>query len=190
MNSTTTARKIRSFSADASPGRVTADFFTDSHRYSASVVVYKRHLVDVLGDRMTDYLDLADVYISRNNNPGEIIHTSRWGTLVKAEINFIMLSSETQATSKERFYSPQRTSRQIFLTVPFFEIEGLFQWLGDLEIKKLMATDIQKFLPVLKVNATNPFFPESTFQGPTALVNKARIQTLCISNDINGRTAS
>jgi hypothetical protein len=190
MNNATPMRKIRSFSADASPDRVTGDFFTDSHRFSASVVVYKRHLVDVLGDRMTDYLDLVDVYVSRNNDPGEIIHTARWGTLVKAEINFIILSSETQAISKERFYSPHRTSRQIFLTVPFFEIQGLFQWLGDLEIKKLMATDTQKFLPVLKVNATNPFFPEFNLQGPMALVNKAKIETICISNGPNGRMTS
>jgi hypothetical protein len=190
MNNATTMSKIRSFSGGASPGRVTADFFTDSHRFSASIVVYKRHLIDVLGDRMTDYLDLVDVYVSRNNNPGEIVHTSKWGTLVKEEINFIVLSNQTQAISKERFYSPHRTSRQIFLTVPFFEIEGLFQWMGDLEIKKLMATDIQKFLPILNVNATNPYFPDLNFQGPTALVNKAKIQTLCISNGTNGRTSS
>ena len=174
--------KIHSLSEGSSPGRVTADFFTDSHRFSASVVVYKRRLVDVLADRMTNFLDLVDVYASRNNNPGEIVHTYQRGSLVKEEINFIVLSSEAQAISKERFYSPSRTSRQIFLTVPFFEIRGLFQWMGELDIKKLMATDIQKFLPILEVNATNPFYPEFNFQGPTALINKAKIQTLCISN--------
>jgi len=173
--------KIHSFSAGSSPVRVTADFFTDSHRFSASVVVYKRRLVDVLADQMTNFLDLVDVYVSRNNDPGEIVHTYERGSLVKEEINFIVLPTETQAISKERFYSPNRTSRQIFLTVPFFEIRGLFQWMGDLDIKKLMATDTQKFLPILNVNAANPFYPEVNFQGPTALVNKAKIQTLCIS---------
>ena len=98
--------KIHSFSAGSSPGRVTADFFTDSHRFSASVVVYKRRLVDVLADQMTNFLDLVDVYVSRNNNPGEIVHTYQRGSLVKEEINFIVLPSEAQAISKERFYSP------------------------------------------------------------------------------------
>ena len=174
--------KIRSLAAGSSSDRVTADFFTDSHRFSASVVVYKRRLVDVLADRMTNYLDLVDVYVSRNNNPGEIVHTYQRGSLVKEEINFIVLPTETQAISKERFFSPNRTSREIFLTVPFFEIRGLFQWMGELDIKKLMATDTQKFLPILEANAANPFYPKANFQGPTALVNKAKIQTICISN--------
>jgi hypothetical protein len=34
------------------------------------------------------------------------------------------------------------------------------------------------------VNAANPFYPEVNFQGPTALVNKAKIQTLCISKSV------
>ena len=173
---------IRSISQGTSPGRVTADFFTDSHRFSASVVVYKRRLVDVLADRMTNYLDLVDIYVSRNNNPGEIVDTYHRGALVKEEINFIVLSTETQAISKEKFYSPTRTARPIFVTVPFFEIHGLFQWMGDLDIKKLMAADTLKFLPILNVNATNPFYPDHDFQGPTALVNKTKIQTLCLND--------
>ena len=88
MNNATPTSKIRSFSTGISPGRVTADFFTDSHRFSASVVVYKRHLVDVLGDRMTDFLDLVDVYVSLNNNPNEIVHTSR-----QCRVNFGKLLS-------------------------------------------------------------------------------------------------
>ena len=56
--------------------------------------------------------------------------------------------------------------------------------MGDLDVKKLMATDTQKFLPILNVNAANPFYPEVNFQGPTALVNKAKIQTLCISKSV------
>jgi hypothetical protein len=174
--------KIRSISGPTSPGRVTADFFTDSHRFSASVVVYKRRLIDVLSDRMTNYLDLVDIYVSRNNNPGDIISTYQKGSLVKEEINFIVLSSETQAISKERFYSPSRVSMPIFITVPFFEIQGKFQWMGDLDVKKILTAETQKFLPVLEASATNPFFPEYSFQGPTALVNKAKVEMLCIGD--------
>lgn len=172
-----------SSSSSVSPGRVTADFFTDSHRFSANVVIYKRRLIDVLADKMTNYLDLVDIYVSRNNSPGEIIGTYQRGSLVKEEINFVVFSSETQAISKERFYTSTRTGRPIFLTVPFFEIGGLFQWMGELDIKKLMATDTQTFLPILDAKATNPFYPEVSFEGPTALVNKSRIEILCIGDN-------
>lgn len=165
-----------------SPGRVTADFFTGTYRLSASVMVYKRRLIDVLGDRMTDYLDLVDIYVSRIKNPGEIIATHQKGSLVKEEINFILLSSEAEATSKERFYVPTRASLPIFVTVPYFEIHGNFQWLSDLDVKKVMATEVQKFLPILEGTAVNSLFPSVTFAGPVLLVNKIKIELLCLGS--------
>jgi hypothetical protein len=64
-------------------GRVTADFFTDSHRFSASIVVFKRQLIDVLSDKLTAYMDLVDIYVSRINKPGDIVGTYKRGSLVK-----------------------------------------------------------------------------------------------------------
>lgn len=160
--------------------KATADFFTVSYRLSATVQTFKRRLVDVLSDRMTDYLDLTDVYVSRINKPGEIIGTYAKGSLVKEEINFILLSSEAESIPKERFYTPNRKNRPFFTTVPSFEINGQFQWLGDVEVKKILATDTHKFLTVLNGTATNSMYPEVTFQGPAILVNKSKIEMLCI----------
>lgn len=160
-------------------GRVTADFFTASYRFSASVIVYKRRLVDVLGDQITDYLDMVDVYVSRINNPGDIVATYQKGSLVKKEINFVLLSDETEGISKERFYA-SRENLPIFLSVPSFEVTGELQWgRTEMDVKKLLTADTQKFLPILEATATNSFFPQVTFQGPIVLVNKAKIQVLC-----------
>jgi hypothetical protein len=160
-------------------GRVTADFFTASYRFSASVIVYKRRLVDVLGDQISDYLDMVDIYVSRINSPGDIVATYQKGALVKKEINFIMLSTEAEGISKERFYAG-RENLPIFMSIPSFEVTGQIQWgRADLDVKKLMGSDSQKFLPILEATATSSFFPEVSFQGPLALVNKTKIQVLC-----------
>jgi len=166
----------------SSAGKVTADFFTGSYRLSATVLVFKRRLIDMLGDRTTDYLDLVDIYISRINSPGNIVATYQKGSLVKREISFIVLSSETESISKDKFYAPNRVSVPVFVTVPSFEISGKFQWLGDLEVKKIMATDTQKFLPILEGTARNAHFPEVAFQGPAVLVNKDQIHVLCMGD--------
>lgn len=173
-----------------STGRVTADFFTGSYRLSASVLVYKRRLVDILGDRTTDYLDLVDIYVSRINSPGNIVATYQRGSLVKHYVNFILLSSETESVSKDRFYTPNRVSLPIFITVPSFEIEGQFQWMGDLEIKKILATDVQTFLPILDATARNAHFPQVTFKGPAILVNKSKVEMLCIGDTKNPPAAA
>jgi len=162
-----------------SAGRVTADFFAGSYRYSASVIVYKRRLIDVLTDRTTDYLEMVDLYVSRINTPGDIVATYPKGSLVKSAIDFIVLPTETEGISKERFYG-NRTNLPLFLSVPSFEIMGKVQWgQSELNLKKLLAADTQKFIPILEVTATNSMVPKVTFTGPMALVNKSRIQIMC-----------
>ena len=163
--------------------RATADFFTGSYRLSATVQTYKRRLVDILSDNLTGYLDLTDVYISRINNPGDIIATYQQGSLVKKEISFILLSSEEDSVSKERFYAHNRTKLPIFTTVPSFEIHGHFEWLGEFDIKKVLMTDGSKFLTVLNGTAANSTFPQVAFQGPAILVNKAKVEMLCIGDN-------
>jgi len=165
-----------------STGRVTADFFTSSYRFSASIIVYKRRLIDVLSDRMTDYLDLVDIYVSRINNPGSIVATYQKGSLVKNEITFILLSDEIEGKSKERFYST-RDNIPIFISVPSFEIHGQLQWgAHDLDIKKILSLETQNFLPIIEATASNSLLPEVAFQGPMALVNKTKVQVLCGDN--------
>ncbi len=166
----------------SSTGRATADFFTGSYRISATVLVYKRSLVDVLSDRITDYLDLVDIYISRINNPVNIVATYQKGSLVKEEISFVLVSSEADSVSKERFYAPNRATLPIFLTIPSFEVEGKFQWLTEIETKKVLTTETQKFLTVLDGRATNSTFPDVTFQGPAILVNKVKVEMLCFGD--------
>jgi hypothetical protein len=160
-------------------GRVTADFFTSSYRFSASVVVFKKRLVDVLSDRMTDYLDIVDVYISRINNPGDIVATYAKGSVVKNEITFILLPTETEGVPKERIFST-RDNVPVFISVPSFEIYGQLQWSAkDFDIKKILAVETHNFLPIIEARAVNSLAPQITFQGPMILVNKTKVQLLC-----------
>ena len=169
--------KVRRIGGQA--GRVTADFFTSSYRFSASIIVYKRRLIDVLSDRMTDYLDMVDIYVSRINNPGSIVATYQKGSLVKDEITFILLADEVEATSKERFYT-MRDNLPLFISVPSFEIHGELQWgVNELDIKKILSLETHNFLPLLEVTVTNSLLPDVNFQGPIGLVNKTKVQVLC-----------
>ncbi len=160
-------------------GRITADFFTASYRFSATVLIYTRRLIDILGDHTTDYLDMIDIYISRINNPGDIVATYEKGTLIKNEINFILLPTEVEGTSKERHYAYQENI-PLFISIPSFEIHGTLRWgTKEVQAKKLLISDAQKFVPIIDAVASNSLFPEVTFEGPMALVNKSKIQVVC-----------
>ncbi len=158
----------------------TADFFTRSYRFSASIITNNRSIKDTLSDRQTDYLNLIDIYVSRINTPGEIASTYPRGVLVKEEINFIVISSDTEGS--QRTFVPGQIFLPVFLTLPTFEIEGKFQWQGGLDAKRILATDMQQFLPILDATVRNAFLPEVYFESPMVLVNKTKIQIICTSD--------
>lgn len=161
------------------PNRVTADIFTASYRFSATLLIYKRRLIDILSDPAADFLDMVDVYISRINNPGDIVATYKNGTLVKNEINFILLASEEDGASEKRHFGI-RQNLPLFLSIHAFEIHGKIQWGGEeLKARKLLAPETQQFITMLEVTAHNSLFPEVVFEGPMALVNKSKIQVVC-----------
>ena len=163
-------------------GRATADFFTGNYRLSASVQTYNRRLLDILSDRMTDYLELLDIYVSRINKPGDIVATYQKGSLVKREINFILLPSDTEIVPKERSFGTKYADLSIFTTIPSFEVQGKFQWVGDIDPKAILSSDTQKFLTILNGTAANSVFPNIAFQGPAILINKSKVEVFCIDN--------
>ncbi len=107
------------------------------------------------------------------------------GALVKKEINFILLSTEAEGVSQERFYA-SREALHYFVSVPSFELSGQIQWgrQQELDVKKLLAPATQSFIPLLDATVTNAVFPKVTVQGPVVLLNKAQIQVICSGNRI------
>jgi hypothetical protein len=164
--------------------RVTVDFFTSSYRFSATLVINKGQLLTVLGDNMTSYLDLQDIYASRVSNPSEIFAVYPKGTVPKDEINFILLSDETQGTPSGQPHGPGPTlTIPVLMIIASFEIQGVLQWKGPLDPKKFLAPGGHKYLAVSQAIATHSYFPKTTFQGVVGLVNKSKVELLCFNQD-------
>jgi hypothetical protein len=159
-----------------------ADFFTSSHRFSATVIAPRKSLAAILEDNMTSYLELADIYVSRVDTPSDIVATYQKASLVKRDIHFILLSAEGEAGSKQSFYSRSRLSAPIFIAVPSFEIEGKLQGVDKIDLQKILSSGPQKFLPLVDGNVRNSLFPKVSFHGPRVLINKAKIQILCFND--------
>jgi hypothetical protein len=101
------------------------------------------------------------------------------GSIVKNEITFILLPTETEGVPKERIFSA-RDNVPVFISVPSFEVYGQLQWSAkDFDIKKILAIDTHNFLPVIEAKAVNSLVPQIIFQGPMILVNKSKVQLLC-----------
>lgn len=155
---------------------MTADIFTSSHRFSAQISLGHRRLADVLNDRMTDFLTVENVYVSRINEPGNIIGTLNNASLLKSQITFIVVPTEEDGLSKEHKYNAfSKSVENVFVTLPSFEITGKLEIIGKFDLKAILAIGTTKFMPIFNGNAKNTFYPDVQFTAPVIIVNKTSV---------------
>ncbi len=156
--------------------QLTADIFTSSHRFSAQVNIGNRRLADILNDRMTEFLNVENVYVSRINSPGDIVGRYAKASLQKRHITFVVLPTETDGLSKEHKYNAfSKSTEKVFITLPSFEIDGSLEIIGKFDLKAILAIGTTRFMPIFRGKAINAFFPEVQFGGPVILVNKEAV---------------
>jgi hypothetical protein len=160
-----------------------ADFFTTAYRMSGHVDTGKRRLADILSDRLSDFLLLQDIYVSRIYKPGEIVAYYKTGSLIKDRITFVVLPTEADGLSKEHTYPfLTRQMRNVFVTVPSFEIQGSLRVIGKLELQALLTIGTDRFMPLLNATASSSLLPEVQFSGPVILVNKSSVELFCVAD--------
>jgi hypothetical protein len=161
-----------------------ADFFTAAYRISGHVAIGKRRLADMLSDRLSDFLSLQDIYVSRIHKPGEITAHYRTGSLIKSQINFVVLPTKADGLSKDHVYAAlSRQIQPVFVTVPYFELQGVLNVVGKPDMQTLLATGIDQFVPLLNATATTAAPSQVQFSGPVILVNKSSIEIFCLADE-------
>ena len=73
--------------------------------------------------------------------------------------------------------------REVFLTVPSFEIRGSLKVIGKLNLQALLAIGTDKFMPLLNANSSSSLLPQVQFAGPVILVNKSSVELFCVADE-------
>jgi len=164
--------------------RLTVDFFSHGHRISTQFLIRGRPLMDTLNDHTLSYVDLDIAYVSRIDKPGELIADYAVSILRKENISFCVVASQIEMALKTvppaQYFT--RRSRMVFCTVPSFEITGLIDVPGNVDLHKMMAIGTERYMPIYKATATISLLQSVKFSGELILVNKERIQVLCIGD--------
>ena len=164
--------------------RLTVDFFTHSHRISTQFLVRARPLIDVLNDHTLSYIELDIAYVSRIDKPGDLVADYTISILRKDNVSFCVVAAQVEMALKAvppaQYLS--RRSRQVFCTVPSFEIEGQIDVSGAFDLHKMMAIGTERFMPIYNATATISLLQSVGFSGELILVNKERIQVFCVSD--------
>jgi hypothetical protein len=163
-------------------GWVTADFFMHSYRVSGAVDVRRLLLADQLNDSTVSYLMLEDAYVSPIDRPGEITASYELAALRKENITMVVLADREDGLSKKESYGSYfgTTLKNVFITLPQFEVRGFMRVVGKFDLHALLATGTDRFMPVLNGTTFASFNTEFQFDGGMILVNKHAIGVMCV----------
>ncbi len=167
-------------------GWVAADFFMHSYRISGSVDVRRLPLADQLNDRTTSYLMLEDAYVSPIDRPGDITASYSMAALRKENITMAVLVSRDDGLSKKHSYGSYfgMSLKNVFLTVPQFEVRGFLQIVGKFDLHALLATGTDRFMPLVDGTTFASLKPDIQFNGGMILVNKDAVGVMCLEEDL------
>jgi hypothetical protein len=181
-------RKAETMSGESAvkrQGWVTADFFTHSYRISGAVDVRRLPLADQLNDRTTSYLMLEDAYVSPIDRPGDITASYAIAALRKENITMTILAQKDDGLSKKQSYGSYfgTSLKNVFITVPQFELRGFLQVVGKFDLHALLATGTDRFMPLVDSTTFASVKPEIQFDGGMILVNKDTVGVMCVEQD-------
>jgi hypothetical protein len=181
-------RKAEAMSGESAVKRhgwVTADFFTHSYRISGAVDVRRLPLADQLNDRTTSYLMLEDAYVSPIDRPGDITASYAVAALRKENITMTILAHKDDGLSKKQSYGSYfgTSLKNVFITVPQFEVRGFLQIAGKFDLHALLATGTDRFMPLVDSTTFASVKPKIQFDGGMILVNKDAVGVMCIKED-------
>lgn len=167
--------------------RLTVDFFSYTHRISTQFLIRGRPLADTLNDHTLSYVELDIAYVSRIDKPGELLSDYSLAILRKENISFCIVAAQIEmavkAVPSAQYFA--RRSRQVFCTVPSFEISGVIDVPGNLDLHKMMAIGVERFMPIYKATATISLLQSVSFSGELILVNKEAIEVFCVGDAVN-----
>ena len=156
--------------------------FIHNYRVSAQVDTRHRTMNDLLNDKLTDYLELFDSYISRVDQPGRIVGHYPQAMLRKDGISFVIVPEDQSRPSGQRAYSYIGRARYAaFLALPFFEVKGELLIRGKLDLRHFLVKGLEHFFPLGEGTAQLALAPDITFEGEAFLVNKERTEVFGVA---------
>jgi hypothetical protein len=160
---------------------LSGEFFTLGTRISCQFSVPVGGLNALLVDPLHSHLELEDAYISRINTPGEIVAHYESAAIRKDNIIFILMNRvEEGSVPKGSGGFVRPVFKEAFVVIPSFEITGQVEMEPNASPRDVLVQSIGRFMPIMDATARVTQYPKIEFGGKLLLINKDRIETLCI----------
>ena len=161
---------------------LSAEFFTYSSRISGHVNVRHQRLADQLNDQNSHFLELEDAYVSSIEHPAEIIASHLSAILRKERITAVFVARADDSLQRQQSYGSYLGTvlQKVFLTVPSFEIHGYVRQSSKLDLRTVLTTGMDTFVPIMDGEMRSSIRRDLTFSSGGILVNKDHIESFWV----------
>jgi hypothetical protein len=169
-----------------SVGMTYVDFITTTHRISGGVQTGAKPFGDMLNDRSQSYLLLSNAYVSRLDKPGEIGAHAPVAFLAKDNLIFAIVPSRDARSSEPGRFGTQEYDALV--TMPGFELRGKFIGPRRLDLRSFSPANLELFVGLMEASAQSVDVPGIVFSGEAILINRARLESLCLTESASHNT--
>ncbi len=166
---------------------INLDLFTDAYRVTGSTTVGAGGINAELANPNSSFLEIQGAYISRINQPGEIVAHYNLAAFRKKNINFIVLQDRRVGipvgTQHGRSIYTRGQEIPVFLTVPSFEINGAITHTGKPNPRDILAKAVGGYLLVFSASASASLYPKIAYSGDLIMVSRDRIGLFCLDSN-------
>jgi len=162
-----------------------AEFCTQQYLIAGTLRTGGQRLTDLLNDELFSSVELRHVQVMRLINLKEVIasHTS---ALVEKEGIMLAISRGEGGEATERsYYKRVDTAKwDVFMTIPSFELFGRLHVRGTGGLRTALLRWTGQFIPLTDAKAVYSLYPEVSFSSNVIVVNKSRIETVCLDTKV------
>lgn len=134
-----------------------------------------RRLLDLLDDKMTDYVPLSNVRICRSTDPDVGIAKLPETLIYKATVSLAVITGEEHEAPDRRLHAfVQKKRYPVFLTVPNYEMKGTMHLAYGPDPMAVLTRDTGDFFPITQA-VVSLSSNKTSFKAETVLVNKAHL---------------
>jgi hypothetical protein len=128
---------------------------TSRHSINGELLYRGQRLSDFLNDRRDTVISLRNVQVARLNEPGKILQQHPAAVVPKAWVLAIFEPPQKGIPPTKRFYGyVKKLTHEVFLVMEGMEIRGTLHTTTDLDLRRILTSSSESFLPVTKAVVT------------------------------------
>lgn len=159
---------------------IRVDVLTSSYRLIGELKRSHSGVMSILNDPTNSFIDLQDVSMGRIVAGDNLTQSMPVAQILKSQVVALCIEHRedllVQSLTRGAYLRPMRYP--VSVTTPQYEMEGIYEWNGRLDLAVIMRQDGSSFVPLYDATLGAIFYPDLFIQSPVLLFNRDYLSTL------------